>query len=137
MTIFPRVDGLHVHVATFADVVREMHPGILLLFARKVTLLAVFVIAVRVVEVLKVGVVEKVSEAEVLSAHLRIMIPAAPLVPIARATLPLPLPPPAPPPPRFTAAAVGATPVVPPSDAPDPPVASVEVLKFPPAPPEP
>jgi hypothetical protein len=136
MTIFPRVDGFHVHVATFADVAREMHPGILLLFARKVTLLAVFVVAVRVVEVLKVGVVEKVSEAEVLSAHLRMMIPAAPEVPLAFAAT-LPFPPPAPPPPRFAAGAVGPTELVPPFAAPDPPVASVAVEKLPPAPPDP
>jgi hypothetical protein len=124
------------HVATFADVVREIHPGILLLFARKVTLLAVFVVAVRVVDVLKIGVDEKVKEADPRSAHLRIRTPDAPDVPFAFAATP-PFPPPAPPPPRFTAGVVGPTWLVPPLAAPEPPVASVAVEKFPPAPPDP
>jgi hypothetical protein len=137
ITIVPLVEGFQLQVATFADVVREMQPGILLLFARKVTLLAVLVVAVRVVVVLNTGVEDIVTDAVPRNAHFKMMTPAAPLVPIARATLPVPLPPPAPPPPRFATAEVGATMVVPPSEAPDPPVASVEVLKFPPAPPEP
>ena len=52
IVIEPRVEGLQLHVATLAEVSREMHPGIFLLFAKKVTLLEVFTVAVNVVRVL-------------------------------------------------------------------------------------
>ena len=63
-------------------------------------------------------------------------MPFAPAVPFAFAAT-LPFPPPAPPPPLFAAGEVGATELVPPFAAPDPPVAKVVVAKFPPAPPDP